>query len=285
MVPLLTATLYFWLLSAQENDDEVIYGPSSPTDWSTWINSIKHQRTKDLESINYNGSIFSVPELQWTQSSFIQPQMHGFDKWLNDLKSRYGGIDSLLFWVTYSNLGADDRNQFDMKLAIPGGMEALKNITNYFHSQDPPIQVLVSYNPWDIGTRDSGNPDYITMAEFLAESGADGFNGDTMYNISEDFYTYSVNKYDHPIALEPEWGGTLDTLNWDTLGWGYWPCSNYKPNVDKWKWYDGRYMTHICERWSTNHTDNLQNAFFNGVGFESWENVFGVWNGIQSLYS
>ena len=27
-------------------------------------------------------------------------------------------------------------------------------------------------------------------------------------------------------------------------------------------------------------TDDLQFAFFNGVGWESWENVWGIWNGI-----
>ena len=39
-------------------------------------------------------------------------------------------------------------------------------------------------------------------------------------------------------------------------------------------------MTNICERWSKNHTNALQYALFNGVGFESWENVWGTWNGI-----
>ena len=29
-----------------------------------------------------------------------------------------------------------------------------------------------------------------------------------------------------------------------------------------------------------NKTDDLQFAFFNGVGWESWENVWGIWNGI-----
>eukprot|EP01084_Bolivina_argentea_P155346 270717_1 len=94
---------------------ETIYGPSSPTEWHSWINNITEQRTKDLQSINYNGSIYTIKDLQWTQSSFIQPQMHGydqyfydikthsytFDKWLNYLKQTYGGVDAFLFWVTY----------------------------------------------------------------------------------------------------------------------------------------------------------------------------------------
>ena len=50
---------------------ETFDGPSSPSDWQSWIDGITAQRTKDLSSINYNGSIFDVPDLDWTQSSFI----------------------------------------------------------------------------------------------------------------------------------------------------------------------------------------------------------------------
>eukprot|EP01084_Bolivina_argentea_P311052 538362_1 len=133
---------------------ETINGPSSPTEWGSWLNGITQQRTKDLASIKYTGAIYNVPEIQWTQSSFIQPQMHGydayfydgvtthsytFDKWLNDLKQRYGGIDAFLFWVTYTNIGADDRNQFDLNYACPGGIKGLRAMVDYMHSQDPPI--------------------------------------------------------------------------------------------------------------------------------------------------
>jgi len=37
-------------------------------------------------------------------------------------------------------------------------------------------------------------------------------------------------------------------------------------------------MINVCDRWAHDHTDNLQAAFFNGVGFESWENIWGIWN-------
>eukprot|EP01043_Picozoa_sp_COSAG02_P070351 COSAG02_NODE_12421_length_1548_cov_1.522429_1_plen_278_part_10 len=52
------------------------------------------------------------------------------------------------------------------------------------------------------------------------------------------------------------------------------------PMVDSWKFLDSRRMTNICERWSKDHTNALQYALFNGDGFESWENVWGTWNGI-----
>ena len=39
-------------------------------------------------------------------------------------------------------------------------------------------------------------------------------------------------------------------------------------------------MVNISDRWKRDKTDHLQFAFFNGVGWESWENIWGIWNGI-----
>jgi gamma-glutamyl hercynylcysteine S-oxide synthase len=50
--------------------------------------------------------------------------------------------------------------------------------------------------------------------------------------------------------------------------------------VDKYKWLETRHMVNISHRWNRNKTDDLQFAFFNGVGWESWENIWGIWNGI-----
>ncbi len=36
----------------------------------------------------------------------------------------------------------------------------------------------------------------------------------------------------------------------------------------------------ISDRWNRDKTDDLQYAFFNGEGWESWENIWGIWNGI-----
>ncbi len=39
-------------------------------------------------------------------------------------------------------------------------------------------------------------------------------------------------------------------------------------------------MVNISDRWKRDKTDNLQFAFFNGVGWESWESIWGIWNGV-----
>ena len=46
------------------------------------------------------------------------------------------------------------RNQFDMMEDLPGGLEGLRGAVDRFHEHG--VRVLLSYNPWDQGTRCSG---------------------------------------------------------------------------------------------------------------------------------
>ena len=94
--------------------------------------------------------------------------------------------------------------------------------------------MLLPYNPWDRGTRRGDGDDAVLLDTLIAEVGADGFNGDTMSSISSEFYAESVN-LKHPIALEPEGGGGGVTINWDTMGWGYWSYPRV-PSIDRYEY-------------------------------------------------
>ena len=83
---------------------------------------------------------YAEPALQWAQRSFIQPQMMAHERYfydpvagrytvkryLQDLRDRYGGIDSVLVWPTYPNIGVDNRNQFDLWRDMPGGLAGVR---------------------------------------------------------------------------------------------------------------------------------------------------------------
>jgi formylglycine-generating enzyme required for sulfatase activity len=63
------------------------------------------------------------------------------------------------------------------------------------------------------------------------------------------------------------------------MTWGQYSFP-FAPLVDKYKWLEPRHMVNISDRWNRDKTSDLQFAFFNGVGWESWENIWGIWNGI-----
>jgi formylglycine-generating enzyme required for sulfatase activity len=289
--------------STEYKFEELLAGPEKPEDFPAWLAGMRAYR-EEMQAVLKEklGTIkdpYSEPTLLWAQRSFIQPQMMAHDRYfydpvagrytvrryLQDLKTRYGGIDSVLLWPPmYTNLGVDDRNQFDIWRDMPGGFAALRKMVAEFQRQG--VRVLIPIMYWDEGTRDEGVPMAEGLAKLAKELGADGLNGDTMFPVGREFYTEAA-KIGHLLALEPEagMGKTIDGLAWNVLSWGYWwpnPNGPYPavPAVDRYKFIEPRHLTHVCDRWAHDRTDMLQYALFNGDGYESWENIFGVWNQI-----
>src|SRR5216684_2948029 len=113
----------------------------------SWLADITHWRNERRIRIGYDGSRYELPALQWTQSSFFQPQMmvhdryfydpvahrYTVDRYVDDLEKRYGGIDAVLIWPVYPNIGIDNRNQFDCFRDLPGGIAGIRQMVADFH--------------------------------------------------------------------------------------------------------------------------------------------------------
>jgi iron(II)-dependent oxidoreductase len=133
---------------------------------------------------------------------------------------------------------------------------------------------------WDQGARDPGMPWPEAIAELMKEIDADGINGDTQDGVPLAFLL-AADKVGHPLAFEPEGGPSDEALAWNVMTWGqYGGQFDFVPGVDKYRWIEPRHMVNISDRWNRSKTNDLQYAFFNGEGWESWENIWGIWNGI-----
>ena len=265
--------------------------PCTQNEHDAWLTDIRHWRDERRIRIGYDGSRYDLPALRWTQSSFFQPQMmaedryfydpiahrYTVDRYLDDLEKRYGGIDSVLIWPTYPNMGIDNRNQHDMIRSMPGGVAGVRQMIADFHKRG--VKVLFPMMMWDQGTREPGTSWPNAIASLMAEIGADGINGDTQDGVPVAF-SLAADKIGHPLAFEPEGGPSDEALAWNVMTWGQYQYP-FVPMVDKYKWLETRHMVNISDRWKRDKTDNLQFAFFNGVGWESWENIWGIWNGIN----
>ena len=255
-----------------------------------WLRDLQHWRAERRIRIAYDGSRYEMPALQWTQSSFMQPQMmvhdrylydpvagrYTVDRYLDDVTARYGGIDAVLVWATYPNMGIDDRNQLQMVESMPGGVEGVRQMVADFHRRG--VRVLFPMMMWDEGTHDPGQPWPDAIAALMKDIDADGINGDTQDGVPLGF-SLAADKIGHPLAFEPESSPSDEALAWNVMTWGQYNFP-FIPMVDRFKWLETRHMVNISDRWAPDKTNDLQFAFFNGVGWESWENVWGIWIGI-----
>jgi iron(II)-dependent oxidoreductase len=216
-------------------------------DWiDEWRKDILNWRDQTRDRVGYNDALYQQPEGMWAQSSFMQAQAmaeerylydpvvgkYTVDRYLDDLVKRFGGIDSVLIWPSYPNMGIDDRNQFDLVRLMPGGVTAVRAMVEDFHRRG--VKVLFPYNPWDRGTRPEGAADAEAIAKLMKEIDADGVNGDTMDGMAQSFYEASA-KVGHPLVFEPEgFPSSAEQLKYDTMNWGYWrfPFTPLEPEQD-----------------------------------------------------
>ena len=263
----------------------------SPDTHGHWLKDLEHWRTERRIRVAFDPSRYELPALEWTQSSFIQPQMmvqdrylydplagrYTVDRYVDDLEQRYGGIDAVLVWATYPNMGIDDRNQLQMVESLPGGIDGVRQMVADFHRRG--VRVLFPMMMWDEGTHAPSQPWPQAIAALMKEIGADGINGDTQDGVPLGF-SLAAEAIGHPLAFEPEQSPSDEDLSWDVMNWGQYNFP-FIPMVDRYKWLETRHMVNISDRWAQDKTDDLQYASFNGVGWESWENVWGIWNGIN----
>jgi formylglycine-generating enzyme required for sulfatase activity len=269
----------------------------TPENYDWWLKDIEHWRLERRIRVGLDDrptdaipDFYHLPELSWTHSEFMQPQMmvqdryfydpdtghYTVDRYLDDLEKRYGGIDAVLVWATYPNMGIDDRNQLDMVRSMPGGLEGVRQAVEAFHRRG--VKVLFPMMMWDQGTRKPGDSWPAALAQQLKQLGADGINGDTQDGVPLVFSLAAV-KAGHPLAFEPEGSPSDEAVAWNVLTWGQYKFQ-FVPTVDRFRWLEPLHQVNISDRWNRHKTDDLQFAFFNGEGWESWENIWGIWNGI-----
>ncbi|MBS0479631.1 MAG: formylglycine-generating enzyme family protein [Proteobacteria bacterium] len=256
-----------------------------------WVQGLIEWRREHLIRIGFDDALYRRPELAWSQANFVHvltmvedryfydpvAGRYTVDRYLDDLEARLGRIDSVLLWYIYPNIGIDDRSQFDLADALPGGIEGLKGAVADFHRRG--VKVFLPTMPWDNGTQPGDAPDWERMAAIVAATGADGINGDTYSGVPLAFHEAS-EATGRPVVLQPETTAQAGDhiLRWNLQSWTKRVPDESIPTVLKLKWLEPRHIINIENRWSRQRTNDLQHAFFNGVGYVAWENVFGFVN-------
>jgi len=131
---------------------------------AAWLADIRQARREHLLRIGFDSRLYDAEAFQWIQRDFVQPQVmvhdrylydakagrYTVDRYLDDVEKRYGGVDSVLIWQSYPTIGIDDRSQFDLLAAMPGGLDGVREMVAAFHRRG--VRVLFPMMLWDQGT-------------------------------------------------------------------------------------------------------------------------------------
>jgi iron(II)-dependent oxidoreductase len=262
----------------------------SVADHLSWLDDVRHWRDERRIRIGLEPSRYSSKQMVWIRQSFVQAQVmvedrylydpergrYTVDRYLDDVDKRYGGVDAVLIWPEYPNLGIDDRNQLDRITAMPGGIAGVRGMIADFHRRG--VKVFFPMMMWDQGTRDPGQPWPQAIAAMMKSIDADGVNGDTQDGVPLSFVKAS-EQIGHPLVFQPEGSMPDEALSWNLMSWGEYSFG-FAPKLDRYRWLEPSHMTTISDRSARDKTDDLQSAFFNGEGWMTWENIWGAWNGI-----
>src|SRR6185437_16772368 len=94
---------------------ELFKGPANPAEYENWLSEMKNWRISEKNRFNYNDSMYRKHGASWQHKIFIYTLTmasdrylfdpvsgkYTVDRYLNDVKKRFGGLDAVLIWPTY----------------------------------------------------------------------------------------------------------------------------------------------------------------------------------------
>jgi gamma-glutamyl hercynylcysteine S-oxide synthase len=235
----------------------------------------------DIEPGSFDNSLFEREDLKWIRKAYVSHLMQAWDNYLYDSekgkyildsflkqgRNWYGGDDFTGIWPTWPSLGLDQRNQWDLFRDLPGGLNAVRKLSetcSKFGSR-----LFLCYNPWDESTRMENH--LRGMADLIKATEADGMVLDTRGESNREFQQAadSVRKgvimYSEGMAVSRDMQGIVAGRVHNALY--YCPMLNLnkfiKPEFAIFRVAE-LYKEPICREYNV--------AFFNGYGTEM--NIF-----------
>ena len=267
------------------DEAKIFVGPPEATDRDGWRDTLTRWRVDARARHSYDDAAYRRVDAQWAATCFTVAQVWLWDelfysfeenrftpeRFLDDAKDRFGGLDAVVLWHAYPIIGIDERNQWDHYREVPG----IVGLVDRLHELG--VKVFVDYNPWDTGTRRAAD-DASELAALIADLGADGVFLDTLKKADPELVA-RLEQARPGIVLEGESKLPVERIEDHSTSWAQFFADSPVPGVLRAHWYERRHMQHHIRRWHRDHAEELQSAWINGVGLMVWEVVFGVWVG------
>ena len=238
--------------------------------------------------------IYNRLEMDWVKKNFITGFVYIWDndfwdfkesrykvqEYCDMMKREFGGVQSILLWQNYPNMGIDDANQIDMFSKMPGGRKALAKVVNDFHNNG--VKVIFCYNSWDLDTRRSDTIITKQFAQLIKETDADGLFMDVGTDAGE--FQQQFDKVKLGTTIGTEIHPLLQCIQGNnpvTSSWGQTLKPYNNQGVYHSKWIVPEHIQWRINRYAKDRQNDMALSWMNGQGLIVWENVFGMtikWN-------
>ncbi len=254
-----------------------------------------------LEREAQQASLDIPEELAWTHDNFVmgfafiwdqdlwdpEKGTYTVDRFCDKMEREFGGFQSVILWHSYPNIGIDEKNQFDMFRALPGGLDGLREVTAEFHSRG--VKVFITYNPWDLDTRRPEESDNRELAKVAGHCNVDGIYLDTWKSSTgvisifstRTFMREAVEQQGHTVAFATEIHPDFKDLSGYhalTSSWGQEIHPFHYTDLSHVKWIMPEHKQYYIKRMNADRSRELTHAWLNGQGIQVWENIFGTMN-------
>ena len=223
---------------------KILAAPDDPAEWPRWRARLTRWRDEARARLAHDDALYRRDDLRWARGCFVISQIwlwdellydfetHTFtpDRLLADAAERFGGFDGIVLWHAYPVIGIDERNQWDFYRAVPG----LDRLVADLHAAG--VRVFVDYNPWDVGTRRSGD-DASELASLVADLDIDGVFLDTLKEGGGELLE-RLDAARAGVAVEGESTLALARLVDHPLSWAQWFADSPVPGVIRSRWFE-----------------------------------------------
>ncbi len=156
-------------------------------DWHAALKKCFQQKML-YEVTDFDNSLYERSDLSYIRNAYTMHLMMAWNKdyydatdglyhftsFLKKMVTLYGGDDVFAIWPTWPALGLDQRTQWQLMEALPGGLQQQTKLAAIAHSMGS--KYFISYNPWD----DSNEAVSLKqMSSMIAGIDADGVVLDT----------------------------------------------------------------------------------------------------------
>ncbi len=255
--------------------------------WQEGLRRVFQERMLyDVEPGEFDNSIFEREDLKWIRNSWVT---HFVQVWHSNFYNRdeqkytlldfqekakklYGGDDNIILWHGFPMLGMDQRNQWDMFRALPGGIEVVREMADELSKNGTGL--MTAYMPWDLpagteqlfnSTRTSDH--YEDLGKLAKEAHLKG----VMYDTRSEGNTAMqdvLDQYTDSFVVFPEGMSVPKNMQHCVVGRVH-AALNYPPFLNLNKFIKPEFA--ILQQIVIEDNDSkreVSTAFFNGYGVE-----------------